>query len=61
MAYAGFMDGLDDGWHGPFSRAHGAGSQAIYAALKAGRAQAKVDDARETEPPAETSAKTSAT
>ena len=45
MGHAAFMDGMDDGWHGPFARAHGTDSAVIYAALKAGRAQARADDA----------------
>jgi hypothetical protein len=45
MAYAAYCDGMDDGWHGPFARHHGPDAPAIYAALKAGRAQARADDA----------------
>jgi hypothetical protein len=45
MAYAGYMDGHGDDWHGPFAAGHGVLSKEIYAALRVGRAQARVDDA----------------
>jgi hypothetical protein len=46
MAYAGYMDGMDDAWHGLYAKAHGTpAAHAIFAALKAGRAQARADDA----------------
>jgi uncharacterized protein YhjY with autotransporter beta-barrel domain len=57
MAAAGYYDGMDDTWHRSFAASHGAQSPQIYAALKAGRAQARADDAAylaslETKPPA---------
>ena len=48
MAYAAFCDGHDDAWQGVYARAHGEPlSREIYAAMKAGRAKAREDDARE--------------
>ena len=45
MAYAAFCDGHDDAWQGVYARLHGEPlSREIYAALKAGRANAREDD-----------------
>jgi hypothetical protein len=44
MGYAGWLDGHDDAWHAPFAKLQGE-ADAVFAALRHGQHQAKLDDA----------------